>query len=165
MNKAYIALGSNLAEREQYLRDAIALLDENEDVQVEGRSGVYETSPVGYTDQGDFLNMVITVETSLPPEDLLAACQAIEDGLGRKRLVKWGPRTIDLDILLYNEENRAAAELTIPHPHMHERAFVIVPLADVDPQAYLPHLQKQAVELLHELPDAERESVTLWGHL
>ncbi|MYL21994.1 2-amino-4-hydroxy-6-hydroxymethyldihydropteridine diphosphokinase [Halobacillus litoralis] len=165
MNKAYIALGSNLAEREQYLRDAVSLLDENGAVQVEEKSGVYETVPVGYTDQGDFLNMVIVVKTSLPPEELLKVCQSIEDGLGRKRLVKWGPRTIDLDILLYNEENRKAADLTIPHPHMHERAFVIVPLADVDPRAYLPHLQKQAVELLHELPDAERDSVVLWGYL
>lgn len=163
MNTAYIALGSNISPREFFLKDAITLLEEHERVNVKDKSAVYETAPVGYMEQNDFLNMVIVIQTDLHPFDLLQHCQQIEEELGRERIVKWGPRTIDLDILLYNHENMRAEHLTIPHPYMHERAFVMVPLADVAPRAYLPHLQQTAGEVLGWLPSEEVSSIREWG--
>ena len=165
MNTAYIALGSNISKREEFLKDAITLLDEHNDIQVTKKSSVYETAPVGYTEQSDFLNMVIKVQTSLPPLQLLDYCQGIERELGRKRVIKWGPRTIDLDILLYNHENMKAERLTVPHPHMQERAFVMVPLADLDAEVTLPHMKQTAAEVLRNLPAAEVDSMRKWGTL
>lgn len=162
MNSAYIALGSNIPPREEFLQDAIALLDEHEKVTVEKKSAIYETAPVGFTEQNDFLNMVIQVATKLSPFHLLTYCQEIEKELGRKRVIKWGPRTIDLDILLYNHENMKTEHLTIPHPYMQERAFVMVPLADVDATVYLPHLQQTAGEVLDLLSSEEVGSVREW---
>src|SRR5699024_9592520 len=94
-------------------------------------SSIYETAPVGFIDQADFLNMVIEVETRLSPIELLDVCQEIELRLGRERVIRFGPRTIDLDILLYNQENLETERLSIPHVRMHERAFVLVPLAEI----------------------------------
>ncbi|CDQ21803.1 2-amino-4-hydroxy-6-hydroxymethyldihydropteridine diphosphokinase [Halobacillus karajensis] len=165
MNEAYIALGSNITPRENFLKDAIILLKEHKEINIEQKSAVYETAPVGYTEQNDFLNMVIRINTGLSPSELLQYCQEIERVLGRKRLVKWGPRTIDLDILLYNNENMNAEHLTIPHPHMHERAFVMVPLADLDPKTYLPHLKQTAGEALGLLPSEEVDSMSEWGRI
>ncbi|MCA0972691.1 2-amino-4-hydroxy-6-hydroxymethyldihydropteridine diphosphokinase [Halobacillus litoralis] len=164
-NQAYIALGSNLSEREEYLSQAIQILDRHESIRLIGRSTVYETEPVGYTDQNDFLNMVLKVSTSLSPVALLDVCQSIEEELGRKRVVKWGPRTIDLDILLYNQENMEAEHLTIPHPHMQERAFVMVPLANLSPDVEIPTLGKTAGEVASELPKEDVESLKVWGTL
>ncbi|SFK39990.1 2-amino-4-hydroxy-6-hydroxymethyldihydropteridinediphosphokinase [Halobacillus dabanensis] len=165
MNTAYIALGSNISPREVFLKDAITLLDDHEGIEVRKKSAVYETAPVGYMEQSDFLNMVIVVRTRLNPFDLLQYCQQIEGGLGRERVVKWGPRTIDLDILLFNHENMNVEFLTIPHPHMHERAFVMVPLADVAPQAYMPHLRQTAGEAVELLPSEEVNSIREWGRI
>ncbi|MGP4063157.1 2-amino-4-hydroxy-6-hydroxymethyldihydropteridine diphosphokinase [Halobacillus sp. H74] len=165
MNTAYIALGSNITKREEFLKDAITLLDEHNDIQVTKKSSVYETAPVGYKEQNDFLNMAIKVQTNLPPLHLLDYCQGIEQELGRKRVVKWGPRTIDLDILLYNHENMKAERLTIPHPHMQERAFVMVPLADLDADVVLPHIKQTVAEVLGHLPATEVESIREWGRI
>ncbi|REJ06861.1 2-amino-4-hydroxy-6-hydroxymethyldihydropteridine diphosphokinase [Halobacillus trueperi] len=165
MNIAYIALGSNISPREAFLKDAISLLVEHEDITVRKKSAVYETAPVGYTEQNDFLNMAIQVETDLSPPLLLEYCQGIEQELGRKRVIKWGPRTIDLDILLYNQDDMKTEQLTIPHPHMHERAFVMVPLADLNAQAFLPHLQQTAGEVLGLLPSEEVRSMKKWGRI
>ncbi|MCP3029671.1 2-amino-4-hydroxy-6-hydroxymethyldihydropteridine diphosphokinase [Halobacillus sp. A5] len=162
MNRAYIALGSNLQEREQFLMEAVELLKTHSEIDFIRSSNIYETAPVGYTDQNDFLNAVIEVETRLNPLSLLDYCQKIEADLGRKRVVKWGPRTIDLDILLYNQENMKDERLTIPHPHMHERAFVMVPLADLNPEAYISALKKRAEEIVRDLPPEEVAGVTLW---
>jgi 2-amino-4-hydroxy-6-hydroxymethyldihydropteridine diphosphokinase len=129
--EAYIALGSNLGDREAYLRRAIAELDEHPSVAVTRLSDIYETEPVGYTDQGPFLNMVVAVTTSLSPHDLFGHMSAIERRLGRTREIRWGPRTIDLDLLLYGSQTFVTPELTIPHPRMWDRAFVLIPLADV----------------------------------
>ncbi|UOQ91378.1 2-amino-4-hydroxy-6-hydroxymethyldihydropteridine diphosphokinase [Halobacillus shinanisalinarum] len=159
MIRAYIALGSNIAPREQYLTEAMTMLREHDSIIICTTSKVYETAPVGYVDQNDFLNMVVEIETGLQPLALLDYCQSIEQKLGRKRTIKWGPRTIDLDILLYNEENMKAERLTIPHPHMHERAFVIVPLAEVNPGAYLPSLNQTVEEILQQLPEDEVKSI------
>ena len=106
MNTVYQGLGSNIEPRKQYLEDAIKKLRENEQIKVEKTSSIYETAPVGYTDQDPFLNMVIEIKTSLTNLELLEACQQIEQQLGREKTFKNGPRTIDLDILFYNREFR-----------------------------------------------------------
>ncbi|MFC7061787.1 2-amino-4-hydroxy-6-hydroxymethyldihydropteridine diphosphokinase [Halobacillus seohaensis] len=162
MTRAYIALGSNMSQREQYLTEAIEQLDNHKKIGVIIQSEIYETAPVGFTDQNDFLNMVIEVETSLPPLALLDFCQKIERELGRKRVIKWGPRTIDLDILLYNQENMEDERLSIPHPHLHERAFVVVPLAEVNPEVYISSVHQRAQEVLEQLPEEEVAGVRIW---
>lgn len=131
MKEAYIGLGSNLGDRESYLRRAIRALDEHPSVEVARCSSLYETAPVGYPDQGDFLNMVAAVRTELPPIALYRYMAQIEARLGRVRDIRWGPRTIDLDLLLYEDAKLDTPELVIPHPRMWERAFVLVPLLEV----------------------------------
>lgn len=128
---AYVALGSNIEDRDQHLQQAISLLHEQPGITVEACSSIYETEPVGYVDQSPFLNMVIELITELSAEELLVTMLAIENRLGRTRDVRWGPRTIDLDLLLYGEHSLTTPDLIIPHPRMHERAFVLVPLAEV----------------------------------
>jgi 2-amino-4-hydroxy-6-hydroxymethyldihydropteridine diphosphokinase len=128
-----LGLGSNVGDREANIRAAVAGLAAWPGVSVTRVSSLYETAPVGYVDQADFLNAVACVETALPPEELLAACLAVEKGLGRERKVRWGPRTIDIDVLLYDDVVMATPALTLPHPRLHERCFVLVPLAEVAP--------------------------------
>lgn len=162
MNRAYIGLGSNIEPRKQYLIQAIEMLDAHEDLQVKQQSSIYETEPVDYIDQAHFLNMVVEIETSLTNMDLLLYCQRIEKELGRKRdeeSIDKGPRPIDLDILLYNNENRDLGTLRIPHPRMHERAFVIVPLKEIAPDAILPTSGKSIVELYEQFSKRELASV------
>ncbi|MED3782242.1 2-amino-4-hydroxy-6-hydroxymethyldihydropteridine diphosphokinase [Heyndrickxia sporothermodurans] len=158
-NIAYISMGSNIGDREKNLKDACALLNEN-GVDTVAVSSVYETDPVGYTDQGKFLNIVVKVETELLPEQLLKKCLEIEKELGRIRDIRWGPRTIDLDILLYNNENIETEHLILPHPRMLERAFVLVPLIEIEPNAQLPNATTPLHQVLDEIPD--KEGVRLW---
>lgn len=131
IREAYIAIGSNIGDREQYMRDAINALQANKDIQVIRCSHLYETEPVGFTEQAAFLNMVIAVHTTLEPLALLAAMMEVEGQLGRVREQRWGPRKIDLDMLLYEDVVSDAPELLLPHPRMYERMFVLVPLKDV----------------------------------
>lgn len=133
MNLSYLSLGSNMGDRFEMLRQAVAQLVEHPAVTVTRISSLYETDPVGYTDQEPFLNMVVQLETELTALALLDVCQKIEQNLNRKRLVRWGPRTIDLDILLYNQDWIETDRLTVPHPRMNERAFVLIPLLEIDP--------------------------------
>lgn len=128
---AYLGLGSNLGDREAALREAVRRLDRPPSLTVAACSDVYETSPVGPVLQGPFLNMVVAVRTCLSPEELLDAALGIETAMGRVRTVRWGPRTIDIDLLLYDRSVRSSPRLTVPHPRMAERAFVLVPLVDV----------------------------------
>ena len=126
---AYIALGSNLGDREAYLRLGVGGLGH-----VTAMSDVFETDPVGGPDdQGPFLNMVVEIETSLDPSALLRRCQRIEAEAMRQRIVHWGPRTLDVDIVLYEGVTMASDDLTIPHPRFAERPFVLAPLADIAP--------------------------------
>ncbi|TGB00797.1 2-amino-4-hydroxy-6-hydroxymethyldihydropteridine diphosphokinase [Halobacillus salinus] len=162
---AFIALGSNLSERERYLARALQLLDKHQAVELVEKSYVYETEPVGYTDQSDFLNMVVKVQTTLTPLELLEQCQSIEQELGRERVVKWGPRTIDLDILLYDDENIERERLIIPHPHMHERAFVMVPLRDVAPNVTIPGRDQTVSAMINQLPESDVNDMKVWGSI
>lgn len=131
--KAYISMGSNLGDREQHLRDAVAFLNQSEHIKDLVCSGFYTTSPVGYLDQGDFVNAVVALLTDLSPVELLAVCQAAEQAQHRERIIRWGPRTLDLDILLYEGYTSESELLTVPHPRMLERAFVMVPLSELAP--------------------------------
>ena len=155
-NIAYIALGSNIGERYTYLTEAIQFLNKNPYIQVDDISSVYETEPVGYTDQSCFLNLVIKISTNLSPQELLKVTHKVENDLGRKREIRWGPRTIDLDILLYNQENIEAENLIVPHPRMFERAFVIVPLLEIN-QDIKQNISRSQVEEMKR-----REGVTVW---
>ncbi|KYG58618.1 2-amino-4-hydroxy-6-hydroxymethyldihydropteridine diphosphokinase [Planococcus maritimus] len=156
MNKAYLSLGSNLGDRKRQLQEAVRLLRANPAISNVKISSIYETAPVGYLDQGAFLNLAVRLETNLSPLDLLAVCQEVERNLQRERLVRWGPRTVDLDILLYGQEQLATDELTIPHPRMYERAFVLVPLRDLLPSLVMPaELEMQEVELWEAYSDIE----------
>jgi 2-amino-4-hydroxy-6-hydroxymethyldihydropteridine diphosphokinase len=162
MNKAYIALGTNIEPREFYISEALDLLEAHESIAIQRRSSIYETAPVGYVDQADFLNMVVEINTLLKPEELLETVLQTEDKLGREREIPNGPRTIDLDILLYNQENKTEDHLIIPHPRMHERAFVLVPLAEIAKEEMVPNTNKTVRELLNGIPQADIDTVRKW---
>jgi 2-amino-4-hydroxy-6-hydroxymethyldihydropteridine diphosphokinase len=149
MPRAYLSIGSNLGGRAENCIIAVARLAHK--VQVLNVSDIYETEPWGKTDQPEFMNAAVEIETQLPPRELLAACKTIEDAMGRKPGERWGPRVIDLDILLYEDLIVEDENLILPHPHMHERRFVLQPLADIAPQVRHPVLRKTAAELLQDL--------------
>lgn len=147
MNKSYLSLGSNMGNRLEMLKQAVRLLKEHPSIVVLKISSLYETDPVGFTEQDPFLNMVIYLQTDLSAPELLDACQSIENELNRKRKIRWGPRTIDLDILLYNHDEMKTDRLIIPHPRMHERAFVLVPLLELDPAQNFTEPQREGIML------------------
>lgn len=134
----YIALGSNMGCKRDNMAQAIQAIAALPGVQINKSSSLYETEPWGKTDQEKFLNQVIEIETSLKPADLLRELQKIEIKMGRQRKEKWGPRLIDLDILLYGNEVMEDPHLTIPHPRMRERLFVLVPLAEIGADIQFP---------------------------
>ena len=140
-----------MGDREGYVRGALKLLGETPGVSVVAVSGFHETEPVGYTEQAKFINAAAKVDTTLTAHELLAVCMRIETELGRVKTIIWGPRTIDLDILLYGDEVIDTDDLKVPHPLMHAREFVLVPLCEVAPEAYHPVLGKTAKEMLGEL--------------
>jgi 2-amino-4-hydroxy-6-hydroxymethyldihydropteridine diphosphokinase len=134
---AYLGLGSNQGDRAALLAEALLRLHRTAGAEVVAVSSLYATAPVGLTDQPEFLNAVAAIHTTLPPRELLAACLRIESELGRVRTVRWGPRPIDLDLLLYGDLRLTDAVLTLPHPRMAERAFVLAPLAELAPDTRL----------------------------
>lgn len=133
MSRAWLALGANIGEPRKQLAEAVRHIDAHPDIEVTKASDVIETEPWGMTDQPRFLNMAIEVETALQPADLLAACLLIEEAMGRQREEKWGPRVIDIDLIAYGRERLRIDGLTLPHPHAHERDFVLVPLREIAP--------------------------------
>jgi 2-amino-4-hydroxy-6-hydroxymethyldihydropteridine diphosphokinase len=145
--KAYIGLGSNIGDRGKNLSAAIEMLKNTDGVTVTAVSHVYETTPVGYILQPDFFNCAVEVETYLEPYALLDACQKIENSLGRVRTIRWGPRTVDLDILFFGGLVINEERLSIPHPEASKRGFVLTPLMDIAPDLLHPVLKTTVREL------------------
>ena len=147
MTRAYIGVGANLGDREATIRAALAALPG-----VVGVSQLRETDPVGVVDQPPFLNGATVLETDFSPRELLDALLAVERELGRERRERWGPRTIDLDLLLFGDEMIDEAGLTVPHPRLHERRFALEPLLDLDPELAIPGRGRVA-DLLERLSE------------
>ncbi len=145
---AYVALGSNLGDKESNVKQAIEKIQQSPYNQVLKTSKWYETEPVGYLDQDHFMNGAIEVKTLLTPKELIQFLLRIEKELGRERTIPNGPRTIDLDVLLYDDEITAFEEIIVPHPRMHERAFVLMPLNDIAPYKMHPILSQRICQLL-----------------
>ena len=154
---AYIGLGSNLGDREQTIRQAVEALRACEGITVCAVSRLRETAPVGGSPQPDYINAVVKVRTSLSAEKLLERLQEIEDHFGRRRAVRWGPRALDMDLLLYGEVVIDGPDLQVPHPRMHERRFVLEPLCDIAPTVRHPLLGKTAAELLAAMDSAPKQ--------
>jgi 2-amino-4-hydroxy-6-hydroxymethyldihydropteridine diphosphokinase len=138
--RAYIGLGSNLGDRETAIRRAVGYLDEVDGIVVTAMSALRETDPWGPVEQPPFLNGAVAIDTSLPPRALLDVLLEIERALGRVRGERWGPRTIDLDLLVYGDERVDEEGLHVPHPRLHERRFALEPLAELDPALEIPGL-------------------------
>lgn len=137
MTRAYLGLGTNLGDRSSNLRRAVELLGER-GVRLVRSSRVYETEPVGGPSQPDYLNAVIEVEAAGSARELLEACQGVEEAMGRVRAERWGPRVIDVDVLTFGAEEIDEPDLQVPHPRIHERAFVLIPLLELDADPRLP---------------------------
>jgi len=151
MNEVYLLLGSNEGNRMQWMQRAIDMLSAHGTIALQ--SSVYETAAWGIEDQPGFLNMVVLLQTMYTPTRLLTGIHIIEKALGRQREVKWGPRTLDIDILLYNNEQVEFPGLIIPHPFLHLRRFTLVPLAELIPTNIHPTLNRTITELLQDCPD------------
>ncbi len=163
MITAYLCAGSNIGDRVGYLQQANNLLKDADGITVVDISSIYETEPIGFKDQEWFANAVLKIETTLTPYELLATCMRIEQQLGRKRHPenRFGPRTLDLDILFYEDQVISDESLQIPHPRMHERAYALVPMLELDPDFVHPVIKKSVFEIHDELE--EPEEVYLYG--
>lgn len=154
---AFLSLGGNIGNRIEYINKAIEFINNFAEIQVLKRSSCYETKPIGYKEQDSFINVCIMIETTLAPMKLLVKFQEIEKKLKSKKLFRWGPRTIDIDILLYDDVKIDSAILKLPHPRMTERQFVLIPLKEIEPDLliegrtiddYLSELENQGVNKL-----------------
>ncbi len=151
-HKVYLGIGSNLGNRRKNVEKSFDLLKAEKEIRIKKRSSLYETKPVGGPKQRDFINAVVLIETTLAVKPLLKVLKSIESKLGRKKDAKiWGPRVIDLDILVYEQVVLKSKLLTVPHPMMHERFFVLAPFAEIAPEFKHPILKKTVGELLAEL--------------
>lgn len=150
----YLSLGSNVGDREAQLRDAMDRLGSAG--RVVAASSFYETEPVEFTQQPWFLNCVVALETRQTPHQLMATLLGVEQAMGRRRVQKKGPRSIDIDILLFDDAIVESQKLTIPHPSMHQRRFVLEPLAEIAPQVFHPILGKTICELRQALPPGQK---------
>ncbi|WP_366923315.1 2-amino-4-hydroxy-6-hydroxymethyldihydropteridine diphosphokinase [Metallumcola ferriviriculae] len=159
----YISLGSNLGDREHTITKALALIGEHRDIRLLQVSALYETQPVGKTDQGWFLNAAAALTTTFSPLNLLNYLQQVEAQLGRRRLERWGPRTLDLDIILYDKLVLNSTRLTVPHPRAWQRGFVLVPMLELNPDLRFPG-GTRASQLLNELEYSEQK-VLFFGRL
>jgi 2-amino-4-hydroxy-6-hydroxymethyldihydropteridine diphosphokinase len=156
---AYLGLGANLGDPEEQLQEALGRLNDAEEVEVTRVSTFYRNPPLGPENQPWYINAVARVRTRLGPEELLRLLQQIEADMGRVRGERWGPRVIDLDLLLYNGEVIFTPKLVVPHPEMHRRVFVLAPLAEIAPRAWHPVLGKSAGDLLAKLDAADRTAL------
>ena len=150
-HKAYIGLGSNIGDKEEYLKEAINKISSEKNIKIIKQSSFITTKPWGYLEQEDFLNAVAEVETILEAEELMDLLLKVEEELNRERKIKWGPRTIDLDILMYDEVISSDEKVILPHPRMHEREFVLKPLNEIAPYLMHPVFNKRIFTLLEEL--------------
>lgn len=157
MSKSYLGLGTNIGDRIRYINEALKILNSNPNINITKKSKLYETKAWGYKDQADFLNMCIEIETSLNPYELLNDCQGVEKDLNRERKIRWGPRTIDVDILFFNDIILQEENLEIPHPRIKERAFVLIPLIDLNDKLKIDNISIN--EYLKSLTTEEREEV------
>lgn len=159
----YLCLGGNLGDRMAALIDALKLLDAQSGLTMTACSAVYETEPWAVADQPNFLNLVAEFDTTLSPVELLAACKDVEAEIGRTESYRWGPRLIDVDILLYGNEHISidVPDLQIPHIRLHERAFALVPLAEIAPDAIVPGLRATVTQLLSDVDG--QDGVIRWG--
>ena len=158
---AYVALGSNLGDRATHLDLARKRLEAS-GCRVFARSSIYETQPWGLKQQPLFLNQVIGLRTRLDPFELLDLLQELEGRAGRKRDIPNGPRTLDLDLLNWDNERILVPELQLPHPRLHQRAFVLIPLEEIAPTLLLPGLNASVAALAHALSEEERDTVRFW---
>ena len=150
-SRAFISIGSNIGDKEYNLNTAIELLSKDSDTSVVKKSSYLSTEPWGYEDQDEFLNCAIEVRTILSSRELLKKLQGIEQEMKRERIIKWGPRIIDLDIIFFNDEINNEEDLVIPHPRMEEREFVLEPLNEIAPNMMHPVLNKRIWKLLEEV--------------
>ena len=150
---AYIGFGSNIGDRFSYIQSAITALMETEGITAQKISSLYETAPIGNKAQDDFLNGVVSIRTHHSPHTLLSMLKQIEINIGREHRVRWGPREIDMDILIYDDFCVETPILTIPHPEMHLRRFVLVPLAEITPDLMHPIINETIQNLLAHLAD------------
>jgi len=164
-----LGLGTNMGKREQNLQQALKLMTSDGDVEICQMSSIYETVPFGVTDQPDFLNMTVSVQTHLTPQELLHKCLAVEKAMGRIRTRHWGPRIIDIDLLVFEEVQLVSEELTLPHPGILQRAFVLIPLRDIAPTLSLAN-GRTTTEMALELenlagPEVHRRKKVAWSSL
>ncbi|MGV8979845.1 2-amino-4-hydroxy-6-hydroxymethyldihydropteridine diphosphokinase [Clostridium sp.] len=143
----YIGVGGNMGDKEKNIKGALEHINKSHQTQITKTSKFYETKPVGYLDQDDFLNCAIEVKTLLSPLELVRFLLSIENEFNRERIIRWGPRTVDLDVLLYDNIISSLEEIIIPHPRMHERMFVLEPLCEIAPYAMHPILNKPIIQI------------------
>lgn len=165
-----LGLGSNLGDRAAQLASAVQRMKSHPQITVEQMSSLYETEPFGFKEQAAFLNAVIRIKSDLMPEALLAFCQSIECEMGRKRMIRWGPRTIDIDLLIFDHVTMNTAHLTLPHPYLAHRRFVLVPIEEITGEIILEgHTAKELlavcpdeghVELYRGIPEAKEMAYT-----
>ena len=152
-NDAYLSIGSNMGNRSTNCRKALKALDETDGIKLTAFSSLYETKPVGYEDQPNFISMAAKIETALSPQKLLIEIKNIEKLIGREKNFRWGPRIIDLDILFYADKVITTPGLTIPHPSMPERGFVLIPLLEIGADIKHPVIHKTVAQLSAALPE------------
>ena len=146
-HKAYIAIGSNLGDKEKNIKEALEIINNSGHSKINKVAKYYNTKPVGYTEQDEFLNTAIEMKTLLSPKNLMKFLLKVEKDLKRERIIKWGPRTLDLDIIFYDDLISSDEEVIIPHPRMEERLFVLEPLCDIAPYKLHPILNKRIIDI------------------
>ena len=156
-NKVYLSLGSNIGNRQKYIESAIELIGKTEGIEILKKSGLYETSPVGYVEQNLFLNAVIKIETDFSAREILKIINKIENELDRKREIRWGPRTIDIDILIFSDKKINETDLIIPHKEMLNRLFVLVPLIEIYDGEYFE--KEKIIERIEELVEVGNQKI------
>ena len=156
-NKSYLSLGSNIGNKQEYIESAIEVVGKTEGIKILKKSGLYETSPVGYVEQDLFLNAVIKIETDFSEREILKIINKIENELDRKREIRWGPRTIDIDILIFSDKKINETDLIIPHKEMLNRLFVLVPLIEIYDGEYFE--KEKIIERIGELVEVGNQKI------